>query len=368
LQTVTALPRLDALPSPWIHRWFWHAQIAGWALYLIGAFVNDAAFNRFPLAGPMATLPFRIIGCLLAFAISSCLAILLHRLPETRDRPKAVVTAVALGAIVAGSLRIPLFAVASAPFRTNGLPACPLPDGLLPVLLINWWIMLIWSVLFLAVRDLRLVYGREKRALQSERLASEARYQMLVYQVNPHFLFNALNSVRALVASDIGRAREMITRLSAFLRHTLVTRPSGTVPLREEIATLDAYLAIEQVRHEEALQVEFDVSPDVADLRVPGFVVHPLVENAITHGFDAPNTRLRIAIRARRTADDLIIEVVNSGTLRNRRANGTGIGLENVRERLAHLHPGRASMTLTEEACGVVARVTLPLAHRNGTS
>jgi LytS/YehU family sensor histidine kinase len=106
--------------------------------------------------------------------------------------------------------------------------------------------------------------------------------------------------------------------------------------------------------------VHFDVAPEVAELHVPGFLVHPLVENAITHGFDRPDTRLRLEIRARRDGGELVIEVVNSGTLQARRTDGTGIGLTNIRERLAILHPGRASLTLTEEASGVVARVRLP--------
>ncbi len=241
---VSPPPRRDALPPPWHHRWFWQAQVAGWMLYLVGAFVNAAAFDEFGPDGPAATVPFRIIRCTLGFAISSCLALVLHRLPETRDRPKAVVGAAVLWAVVAGSVWLPLFRIVSTPFRTDGAPIWPFPCGL-PCLLVHWWIMLMWSVLFLAVRDLRLAYGREQDTLRAERLASEARHQMLMYQINPHFLFNALNSVRALAASDAGRAREMITRLSAFLRHTLVTRSLGTVPLREEIATLDAYLAIE---------------------------------------------------------------------------------------------------------------------------
>jgi hypothetical protein len=356
---MAATSRRDALPEPWHHRWFWQAQGAGWMLYLIGAFVNAAAFDEFGPAGPAATVPFRVIRCTLGFAISSGLALLLHRLPETRDRPKFVLGATVAGAVIAGSVWLPLFRIASTPFRTDGLPIWPLPCGL-PCLLVHWWIMLMWSVLFLAVRDLRLAYARERNALHAERLAGEARYQMLMYQINPHFLFNALNSVRALAASDAGRAREMITRLSSFLRHTLVTPARGTVPLREEIATLDAYLAIEQVRHEDALQVTFDVAPEAAAVHVPGFLVHPLVENAIVHGFDRPDARLHVVIRARRDGDTLVIDVVNSGTLRTSRADGTGIGLQNIRERLAHLHPGRASLTLTEGAAGVVARIVLP--------
>jgi hypothetical protein len=173
----------------------------------------------------------------------------------------------------------------------------------------------------------------------------------------------ALNSVRTLASEDVRREREMITQLAALLRHTLVNHPFAAVPLQEELEIIATYLAIEQVRHEEALQVRFEIADDVREIRLPGFLLHPLVENAITHGFATPGTLLRITVRARREGRQLIIEVVNSGALGTDRADGSGIGLRNIRERLAHLYGDRSSVIVEEAQGEVVARIRIPLDH-----
>ncbi|WP_394829793.1 sensor histidine kinase [Pendulispora albinea] len=213
----------------------------------------------------------------------------------------------------------------------------------------------------------------------SQLLAQEAKLQMLAYQLNPHFLFNALNSLRAMIDEDRVRARRMVTELAEFLRYTLVHRPLEHTTLAEEIEAIENYLAIEKIRFEDRLAAAIEIDRAVAGAGVPAFLLHPLVENALRHGSGgSPGRPLHVRVGARTEADRLVLEVWNSGTLRpasvdghggalvpsdGHPAGGTRIGLANVRARLDALFPGQHRFTLAEVGGGVLARIELPLAR-----
>src|SRR5690606_16496585 len=118
----------------------------------------------------------------------------------------------------------------------------------------------------------------------SQLLTQEARLRMLAYQLNPHFLFNALNSLRAMIDEDRGRARRMVTELAEVLRYALVHRPLEHTTLAEELHAIESYLSIEKIRFEGRLAVGFEVDRAATDAAVPAFLLHPLVENALRHG------------------------------------------------------------------------------------
>jgi LytS/YehU family sensor histidine kinase len=145
------------------------------------------------------------------------------------------------------------------------------------------WLLLAWGAVVLGVEALRRADASAQAAVAAERLAVEARYRMLVYQVNPHFLFNTLNSVRALAAEDAERTRTMVTRLADFLRAALHADPLSAAPLGRELDTAAAYLDIEQVRFGDRLRATVEATSEARAAAVPGFLLHPLVENAITH-------------------------------------------------------------------------------------
>jgi len=199
---------------------------------------------------------------------------------------------------------------------------------------------------------------REREAAEARRLAQEAQLQMLAYQLNPHFLFNALTSIRAMIDEDRGRARQMVTELAAFLRHALMERALATTTLAAELDALRGYLAIEQIRFEERLAIETHVEPAAESCAIPAFLIHPLLENAIKHGARESDGPLRVRLDARLLGDALRVEVWNTGSLVSRAR--TGIGVRNVRERLARLFPGRHRFELTDEHGWVRALVELP--------
>jgi LytS/YehU family sensor histidine kinase len=189
---------------------------------------------------------------------------------------------------------------------------------------------------------------------------------MLAYQLNPHFLFNALTSIRAMIDEDRARARQMVTELAAFLRHALVERALVTTTLAAELDALRGYLAIEQIRFEERLAVETHVEPAAESCSIPAFLIHPLLENAINHGARDQGGPLRVKLDARVAGDMLRVEVWNTGIV-SPNAKGTGIGVRNVRERLTRLFPGRHRFELTDEHGWVRALVELP-ARAGGSS
>ncbi len=199
-----------------------------------------------------------------------------------------------------------------------------------------------WSAFYLAAVSQARALELQRRAAAAEAAAQGAQVRALRYQVNPHFLFNTLNSLSSLVMT--GRPQEaetMILRLSNFFRISLSLDPQADVTLAQEINLQKVYLDIEKVRFPRRLKVVIDVPPDLASVRLPALVLQPIVENAIKYGVSASRQRVILTISARPMADDRMeIAVTNSCGAPPKDARdcpplpGTGVGLDNVRQRL----------------------------------
>jgi hypothetical protein len=189
----------------------------------------------------------------------------------------------------------------------------------------------------------------------------EAELRALKSQINPHFIFNALNSLRGLIDENPNRARQAVTQLANLLRYSLQCGHLETVPFEAELNTVNDYLALEQVRHEERLRVRLDIAPGALNLSIPPMLLQTLVENAVKYGIAPRREGGEIAIIARCERDHLRLQVTNPGTLA---AGGgsTGVGLRNAAERLGLLFGAQATLDLRENPPGcVVADVILPL-------
>ncbi|RPI04596.1 MAG: hypothetical protein EHM64_09455 [Ignavibacteriae bacterium] len=201
-----------------------------------------------------------------------------------------------------------------------------------------------WSALYFGIKYWKDLDAEKKRARQAISLAHRAQLQMLRYQVNPHFLFNALNSVRALIDEDKKNAKTMITELSEFLRYSLVTRDHGEVTLEHELEAIRHYLSIEKKRFEDNLDISFDIDERAMQVPLLSFLIHPFVENAIKYGMKTSPMPLRIRIQASVMDDTLQLLISNTGTwlkgltAAERSVHGTGTGLENVRARLENAY------------------------------
>jgi len=235
---------------------------------------------------------------------------------------------------------------------------------------------LLYHALLLGIAHAVLYHARyRERERAAERLAaglSEARLQALKMQLQPHFLFNTLNAISALIPADAKPARRMVARLGDLLRITLEHEETQEVTLREELAFLEPYLEIEQTRLEDRLTVVMEIAPETLDARVPHLVLQPLVENAIRHGIAPRIEPGRVEVSATRGADNrfLHLEVRDNGLgvdLDTQATTRKGIGLANIQSRLEQLYHGEHRFDLANHPeGGVVVTISLPYRRGNG--
>lgn len=203
--------------------------------------------------------------------------------------------------------------------------------------------------------------------LEQLRLAAnvkEAELRALKSQINPHFLFNSLNSLRALIGEDPPRAREAVTRMANMLRYSLQSGTQETVAFDEERRIVEDYLALEQIRHEDRLAVRWEIADDarLRALPVPPMLLQTLVENAVKYGIGPRREGGEIVITARCTDAGLELRVTNPGQLADAPSASTGLGLRNAAERLKLLFGTHATLALKAEPAGcVTAAVFIPL-------
>jgi hypothetical protein len=239
---------------------------------------------------------------------------------------------------------------------------------------VNWFFFFAaWSAFYLAMLAQAEALGAHRRAVEAESNARAAQVRALRYQVNPHFLFNTLNSLSSLVMSGRpAEAESMILNLSTFLRSSLSLDPSADVTLAEEIALQRLYLDIERVRFPKRLKVEIDVPPNLETARLPALILQPVVENAIKYGVSPTREKVVLTIAAREAGPGrFTLEVSNSGKtapVSSRNApTGTGVGLENVRERLKARFGSSAQCNFGElKEGGYHVILTLPLDRTDG--
>ena len=215
------------------------------------------------------------------------------------------------------------------------------------------------SVVYLLAIALHYALFAVQSSRQAEILARESELKALKAQINPHFLFNSLHSISALTAVDAGRARDMCIRLSDFLRSSLRLGERITIPFREELALARSYLDVEQVRFGDRLRVVEDIDEGCGECEVPPLLVQPLVENAIKHGIATLVEGGEISLRGRRSADRMRFVIENEFDPEAPSTRRNGIGLANVRNRLAARYSSDARMEVEVE--GTRYRVVLSL-------
>jgi sensor histidine kinase YesM len=225
--------------------------------------------------------------------------------------------------------------------------------------LLSAWVPVTWSILYFGIKywyDLQEESERAKALLLN---AAKAQLQMLRYQINPHFLFNSLNSIKALTYENPEQAALMLTELSEFLRFSLSYDVKVFVPVREEIEIIEKYLHIEKIRFEERLNYNIYVDRAVMEREVPCFITQPLVENAIKHGLSHRPQGIDLSISFTRNRDHMVIEVANSGVFGNDR-DFRGTGLKNIAERLDNAYGNQYSLTITDQDDMVRVTVSIP--------
>jgi signal transduction histidine kinase len=338
---------------PWLARlnWYWVFQLAGWnflPLLLMSMTPGDSHTGR------MVAISFW--GVAAGLVISD----LWHRLLKAQVRNgirinwKVMLVAIlVLGTIHTGVQTVGYLVIK--PFgEVHGV-------AWLPGALMFWWgVYLVWNIFYMAVLSLRRANRFEQEALRLEIAAKDAELRALQAQVNPHFFFNSMNSVRALIYEDQNAAAQMIDQLASVMRYALQSGQNDTVPLAAEIEAVQAYLAIEKIRFEERMRVSVEIGMGLEHVRIPPMALQTLVENAVKYGVETSPTGSEIRIRAQRMDDGMIhIEIANLGAILPF-ANSTKVGLVNTRKRLALALGSSANLDLTENSGWVRATLTLP--------
>jgi hypothetical protein len=209
-----------------------------------------------------------------------------------------------------------------------------------------------------------LVFNARQRQALAEKRAAEAQLRLLQAQIEPHFLFNTLANVHALIDHEPAKARQMLGAFTDYLRAGLSGLRRDAGPLADELALAEAYLRVQQVRMEDRLRYDIEADAGARQALLPPLLLQPLVENAVQHGLEPALDGGTVHLRARTEGGELVVEVQDDGAgpeAARRRAPGNGVALANIRERLAQRYGGAASLEVGGARPGTLARLRLPL-------
>ena len=355
---ITTVPRAS--------RAYWLCQLSGWGLYALSQVIGSTQVLRLPYG--RAVLEVGVVyGLGMAFTHGLRGYVLRHawaRLPLLALLPRILAAAFVLA--------LPLVAIThymsiAAMWRPE--EAAPgllhLPDGLTPTLIriANLTALFaVWTGLYFTISYLRERRSAELRQSELARALQSSELRLLKSQLNPHFLFNSLNCLRALIVEDPAAAQNAVTRLARILRYSLSSGREELVPLERELEIVEDYLALESLRFAERLSIKLNVTPEALGVRVPVMLLQTLVENAIKHGIAELPAGGDVRISAALRGGTLHVAVEN--TRPEKSTNGTrgeGIGLSNAAERLRLLFGTRASLELDLSHADVaIARIRIP--------
>lgn len=251
------------------------------------------------------------------------------------------------------ALRHGVYALTAEVYEHRSLPHLFFYEGIKVALYSGLWIGIIFGLeSFASWRDER------ERLLRLQKHLAESQLAQLRAQLQPHFLFNALNTISSLMQVDVERADALLTRLADLLRATLRAGERQTTSLREELELLRLYASIMQERFTGRVTLTWKIDDATLEAAIPAMLLQPLMENAYKHGVERHASPVKVEVTARRDGETLRVDLRNSGALNE--GSGAGIGLRNCRERLAVLYGSDASLTLEADGDDVVARLVLP--------
>jgi len=338
-------------------RAFWTLQAVGWTGYLLLRAVSSIS------NGPSLDV---IIPVIVEAIVGYCLTLLLSTLYGAyRRMPRVSGVLLTVFTLVAAVL---LFAALDA--YTFSFIQTTQPGVTVPRLLGSFYVCFIvlagWSALYFGINFYLIVEEQIDQMQHLETQASSAQLAMLRYQLNPHFLFNTLNSISTLVLlKQTERANAMLSRLSSFLRYTLANEPTAHVTVAQEVETLKLYLEIEKMRFEARLRPVFEIDPAAERARLPSLLLQPLVENAIKYAVTPQEEGAEICVRVRLAGERVQIGVSDTGPgLHEARISpslSTGVGLANIRERLVQAYgPDQRFETRSTPAGGFSVEIEIP--------
>ena len=339
-------------------RAFWTLQAAGWSGYMILRSVSTISNDPSRLEKVVPVIIESIVGYCITLLLSTLYGYY-RRLPRISGVLLAVLT---LGGATALYATLDAFSFSFVRLDTPGVDL----TLLLGTVFLNFTVLAGWSALYFGINFYLIVEEQIDQLTALGNTASSAQLAMLRYQLNPHFLFNTLNSISTLVLlKQTERANAMLSRLSSFLRYTLANEPTAQVTLAQEVETLKLYLEIEKMRFEDRLRPIFDIDARVEKARLPSLLLQPLVENAIKYAVTPQEEGAEICVTARLAGDRVQIGVSDTGPgLIDRPVRpslSTGVGLANIRDRLVQAFgPDQKFETRSASSGGFAVEIEIP--------
>ncbi len=346
---------------------FWKLQIAGWL-----AFGAARALSLFADREDFIFQITVITSVVSGFLITVVLRIIYRKL-KSSDLPPSTMVLSVISCIVISSLilsGIDTWIVLQT-FFIN----VQIYEFVIGRALYDMFVLMIWTGAYFIVNYHFLLLQQKEMYLQAVAQAHHSQLQMLRYQINPHFLFNTLNAISTLVLDKQSKeANGMLTKLSAFLRFSLVNQPQQKITMDEEIYALWLYLDIEKVRFEERLKLDFHVDDNAKKALVPSLLLQPLVENAIKYAIAPMEDGGTISLDAKRDGDRLRIILSDTGpgitdepTAHKFNESSSGVGLENTKNRLLQLYPGDHIIDImNREEGGLQIKIDIPFETNEG--
>jgi len=366
---------LPIKPTPFFankNQAFWRLQMVGW-----GGAMLLRAMSSLANVQPLSFLVLVLIATITGFSISLILAVIYRQLIAQRPLVTWGVTALVLPFAVGLNAFIDAWVISL--YRAES--DAGFAQLFIGVFYLDATLLVSWSALYYAINFFLQVEEQSDQMVRLENQATSAQLAMLRYQLNPHFLFNTLNSISTLVLlKQTEPANAMLSRLSSFLRYTLINEPTGRVTVAQEVETLKLYLDIERMRFEDRLRTEFRIDPATEAALLPSLLLQPLVENAIKYAVSPQEMGAEITITTQLIGQNIRITVsdtgpgLQSGAADNRLSGvtydggepvSTGVGLANIRDRLQQAYGENHRFETVEPAEGGFAVVIeIPLERR----
>jgi two-component system, LytTR family, sensor kinase len=332
---------------------FWKLQLVFWGAHCCIWFILDAT-----IIATLRNVLFQIVNYPAPFLLSHGLRIIYKKYQVHRLSFVKITFIILILSGICG-----MFWIIEQEFLSYSFFGQLFEDNLLRQLFYQSYPFVAWSIIYIGYKFYKELVIQKQHTEQALLLAKSAQLEMLKYQLNPHFLFNTLSSLRGLIGSEPAKAKEMVTHISEFLRYSLLEGKKNDVPLYKEIEIIEQYLSIEKIRFNEDLIVEFDIAPETKEITIPIFLIHPLVENAIKHGMQTSPLPLMVWINTTLEDQVLLIEVKNTGKWVAKESKimhgGTGTGMQNIKKRLEHAYPASYSFEIIKDTDLVLVHIKI---------
>ena len=337
---------------------YWISQTSGWSLFVIINLLIISSFETIPLNRIALWILLGILGII----ISHFYRLYIKKNNWANLTLKKIIPRILIASfVVALIIYIPVYI--SGHLLGVEKDAEHLAAAIIASVLNVTSVVLVWSLIYFAIHYFENSKKAEIETLIFEAAVKDFELKTLKAQLNPHFMFNAMNSIRALIEEDPQNAKDAITKLSNLMRYTLKIERTETVSLAEELKTIQDYLDLEKIRFEERLNYKIKSTADADRVEIPPMMVQTLVENGIKHGISKITTGGEVDVQAKISNSSLIVEIRNTGKFDEEALkNSRGFGVSNTKHRLSLLYGENASLTLTNENKNtVLTKLKIPI-------